>query len=110
MKPLTFKYSNTTLDLLDGLAFILYANNYFSSILIAQEYVDLVITKSEAKILNNHYKKTPLLVSSIGTFYATVITNKRTSWYFFFIKEGDKVLITYISNNHQELAQYLNPS
>lgn len=108
MKKIEFKYSEITLDVLENLAFILYSCNYFASILIAQEYVDSIITKSENSISKNQYKKSPPKLSNLGTSYSTVISNKRTSWYFFFLQEGDKVLITYVSNNHQEIAQYLN--
>ena len=38
--------------------------------------------------------------------YVTYRPNKRTTWYFFFLQEGNRYLICYITNNHFE-GQYI---
>ena len=34
-------------------------------------------------------------------------SNPRTTWYIFFDKEDNQYLITFITNNHTEIAKYL---
>jgi hypothetical protein len=91
---------------LNELIFVLYKENYFSYLENAIGYKNKIIDFIEENIENFPYQNTPLPLYSLGSKYIFYKSNARTTWYVFFEKEENQILITYISNNHTEIANF----
>lgn len=70
-------------------------------------YVEHLIDYIEHNIAKLPHKTTPLELSNLGSYYIFYNSNKRTTWYIFFEKQGNTFLITFITNNHKEIANNL---
>lgn len=91
---------------LNNLIYILYKADYFSYVENAIEYKDNIIDFIDQNIQSFPHKLTPLPLFYLGSNYIFYKSNSRTTWYIFFEKEENQYLITYISNNHTEIAKF----
>lgn len=94
---------------INELIYILYKENYFSYLENAIEYKDNIINFIEQNIATFPSKLTPLFLNHLGSNYIFYKSNSRTTWFIFFEKDENQYLVSYISNNHSEIATFLNP-
>jgi hypothetical protein len=95
-------------DYLTELVDILFEQEYFSFSDTAKRYVFYMKTYFELNIGSLSKYPAPPYFSKYqkGMQYVRYPSNKRTTWYFFFLQEGNKYLVCYITNNHFE-GQYI---
>ena len=101
--------STAVLDYFEDLVFILHEKDYFSYKENAIDYVDKIFFFIENGIHNFPHQKTPKKLTHLGSYYIFYKSNSRTTWYVFFENEEHQYLITYITNNHTEIAKFLKP-
>ena len=89
-------------ECLENLIQILFENDYFGFEESAQIY-DFI----EFDIINFPYKIFPEKLKHLGTKYAFYKANENTTWYIFFEINDNRILITYITNNHAPELKYL---
>ena len=101
-------------EYLENIVIILYENEYFGFIDAAKKYVDDIyndITKNLPLKIKKHAPKYFDKYGK-GLYYASFIRNKNTTWYAFFKiyeENGEYIYqVRYITNNHTEIAKYLN--
>lgn len=94
-------------DYLEELVEILFQQDYFGFEENAQDYVYKIYDFIEFELANFPSKKTPTNIQEIGSQYVFYKVNQTTTWYIFFEKEGNRILVTYISNNHNEIVRFL---
>jgi len=106
-KPVV-KYTDDITDYLNELIDILFEQDYFGFIDSAKQYVSNMKNYIETNITILPAYPAPLYFSryQIGMQYVTYRSNKSTTWYFFFLQEGNRYLICYVTNNHFE-GQYI---
>ena len=100
-------YKTEVKEYLKDLAFVLFKNEYFSYMETAIEYVQKIRNDIETTIAFKQHKSTPQRLIKHGKYYASFPANKRTTWYVFFDKKGDRFFIEYITNNHLFKASLL---
>ncbi len=100
-------YSKEVLEFLDQLVYKLFEKEYFGFMDSSIEYVLKILEETENRIFSNHYKQSPQKLIHKGKYYVTYTSNKRTTWYLFFEKINDEILITYVFNNHCPETKYL---
>lgn len=71
------------------------------------DYVDKIVDFIEWDIENFPHKPTPEKLIRFGSKYVFYKANERTTWYIFFENKGNRYVVTYITNNHTEDAQFL---
>lgn len=108
MEKVNVFYKPEVEDYINGLVFVLYQEKYFDYLEDAIEYKNKIIDFIENNIADFPYKPTPLPLYSLGSKYIFYKSNHRTMWYIFFEKEDNMYLITFVTNNHSEIAQHLN--
>ncbi|MBL7790105.1 MAG: hypothetical protein JNL75_09795 [Chitinophagales bacterium] len=86
----------------------LFLNEYFGFKSSAYEYVDDLLLKIEEGIRLRTEKNSPKKLKELGSSYLSFNTNPRTTWYVFFNKLNSEIHDTYIFNNHEKFAQYLD--
>lgn len=101
-------YSKEFIDHLDSLIHILYEKEYFGYIESSIEYVLGIYDFLEANIYKLPHKKLPNTLRLLGTFFISYNSNHQTTWYIIFDKYDDGIYITFIFNNHEKFAQYLD--
>lgn len=106
MEKVIFIQQNVTYYL-ENLILLLFEQGYFSFEASAQKYVSNLYDFIENDLTSFPLKKTPHKLSHCGTFYAYYHANPQTTWYVFFEKNENRYLITYITNNHTQEAQFL---
>ncbi len=94
-------------DYLDELVFTLYKAEYFSYIETAEKYVADIYDAIPIAIKNQKHKQTPKELIAYGTFYVSYKATKRTTWYVFFSRKGNRCLVKYVTNNHVADAAFL---
>jgi hypothetical protein len=104
---ITIRYKAEVIDFLNQLVYDLYKREYFSYLESALNYKNAIINFIRLNIHIAPSKNIPPQLAHLGEKYITFISNKRTAWYIFFIRKENRVLITYILNNHSEEAQWL---
>lgn len=52
-------------------------------------------------------RKAPTLLQNYGSKYLFYNSNARTTWYVFFEEIDNQYLVTFITNNHSDLAQFI---
>jgi hypothetical protein len=62
---------------------------------------------AENKICTENHKQTPLELLAYGEFYISYKSNKRTTWYIFFSRKNNRILVKHITNNHVADAAFL---
>ena len=102
-KPVV-KYTDTAVEYLNKLIFKLFNQDYFSFIDSAKQYVSDMKNYIETIIAILPVYPAPPYFSKYQTEmqYVTYRLNKRTTWYFFFLREDNRYLVCYITNNHFE--------
>jgi len=90
------------IDYLDQLTFTLYKKGYFGFIDSAIDYIDKMIDFISKSIHTRPHKKAPAFFDVYGKnmYYITYQPNKQTTWYIFFIKNDNRYLVKYITNNY----------
>ena len=91
-------------DLID----VLFEEEYFGFMSSAIDYVDDLIDFIIKNILSAKQTKTYKELNQFGKFYITYQSNHRTTWYILFDKSQEEVTVTFIFNNHEKFAKYLD--
>ena len=73
----------------------------------AFDYVDKLTYYIENNIASFPHKTTPSTLKKFGSKYLFYKANNRTTWYIFFENHQNRYLITFISNNHEEISKLL---
>lgn len=107
MEKITILFKPEVENYINELVFQLYKENYFDYLENAINYKDKLIDY----ILDNIHlipnKTSPLALYSLGSKYIFYKSTSRTTWYIFFEKKEQRYLITYITNNHTEVAKFI---
>lgn len=85
----------------------MYIKEYFGFLEDAIKYKDSLIDFIEKHISTFPYRFTPFALRNLGSKYIFYKANHNTTWYVFFENQNNEFLITYITNNHNEIAQFL---
>ena len=101
-------YSNEALTKLENLVEVLFENEFFGFKESAYNYVYSIFDYIESNINNSSYKELPLKLKKYGNYYITHFINPRTTWYILFDFNNNTYNITFIFNNHEKFAQYLD--
>jgi hypothetical protein len=109
MEKIKVFYKSDVEFFINELIYILYKEDYFIYLENAIEYKDKLIDFIEQNIATFPSKSTPLFLNHLGSKYIFYKSNSRTTWYIFFENQEKQYLVTYISNNHAEIAKFLNP-
>lgn len=102
------KFAPEVEDYLDSLVFKLYLKDYFGFIDSSFDFVEKLVRYVIDEIYMIQHKKTPNELLNLGNFYITYQSNQRTTWYILFDKNKDEVTVTYIFNNHEKFANYID--
>lgn len=105
MEKVIFK--NEVLLYLDELIYLLFEEEYFSYPENALIYVNKIVDFTINEIAAFPHKQTPIKLKNYGSNYIFYKSNPRTTWYIFFEKFQNKILVTGILNNHSPLANEL---
>lgn len=90
------------INFLNNLVKILFQKEYFGFEDSALNYVQNIYDFIENELHNFPHKQTPLNLKRFGSNYVFYKSNDRTTWYIFFERKQNRVLITHITNNHLE--------
>jgi hypothetical protein len=87
---------------LDDLILILLKKAYFSYKKTADEYMDDLVDFVVSKIATSVKRVAPPRFKKFGQNlqYIKYKRNQQTTWYIFFIQNDNRILVTYITNNH----------
>ena len=107
MEKIEIFYKPEVEHYINELVYILYSKEYFSFLENAVSYKDNLIDFIENNINILPYRNTPLKLIHLGTKYVFYNANDRTTWYVFFENKDNQYVITYICNNHTEIAGML---
>jgi hypothetical protein len=102
------EFSPEIIEYLDSLVFKLYEKEYFGFIENSFEYIENLVQHVMKEIHSIPHKKTPKELISYRNFYMTYHSNQRTTWYILFDKNEEDILVTFIFNNHEKFATYLD--
>lgn len=93
-------------DFLNNLVKILFHKEYFGFEESAQNYVQNIYDFIEFDLYNFPHKQASLTLQKLGSNYVFYKSNERTTWYIFFERNQNRILITYITNNYiQEINE-----
>lgn len=92
---------------LKELVYKLYTKEYFGFVDSAEDYVNNISDFVFAELPNVKHRKTPKELQKYGDYYTMYRANKRTAWYVFFNKKGNRYVIEYITNNHVAKAAFI---
>lgn len=92
---------------MEDLVFELFQKDYFSYMENSIDYVENLIENTESKLQLLKYYLTPKALISYGEFYISFQSSKRTTWYVFFSKKDNRILVKHIMNNHVADASLL---
>jgi CRISPR/Cas system endoribonuclease Cas6 (RAMP superfamily) len=95
-------------EALKQLVWILYNEEYFGFEEDAHKYVEKLKKAIYNDLPNLTHYETPLEIKKYGRYYVKLKGNKRTMWYVFFEKSGNRYLIQFITNNYSPQSAYLN--
>ncbi|NRD22281.1 hypothetical protein HNV10_03450 [Winogradskyella litoriviva] len=107
MEKVTVYYRPQVTTYINELVYSLYKRDYFGFMEDAIIYKDKLIDFIENNISNFPYKNTPLALAHFGSNYIFYNSTKRTTWYIFFERSDSDFLVTYISNNHHPISEFL---
>ncbi|MCR9182604.1 MAG: hypothetical protein NXH73_06730 [Flavobacteriaceae bacterium] len=88
----------------------MYEKKYFGFIESAEIYVVKIYDYIQKDLVNMPPKSSPDRLKKYGSFYVFYKPNQRTTWYVFFEKNNQRIVVTSILNNHCEEAHYLSES
>lgn len=106
MKEVVIK--NDVLQFLDELVTVLFQKEYFGFLESAEEYVIHLYDTIYNDLPTLKHHPSPKELEQHGKYYVKIQRNKRTTWYIFFDKMGNRYLIEFITNNHSPQSAYLN--
>jgi hypothetical protein len=86
----------------------LFDSEYFGFKESAFNYVYGIFDFIELEIKSNRYKELPKKLRKYGNYSITHFINERTTWYILFDINENTYNITFIFNNHEKFAQYLD--
>lgn len=92
---------------INELVYVLYDRDYFSFLENAILYKDNLVDYIEQNIGILRHRNTPIRLVHLGSKYIFYKANDRTTWYVFFEKRDNEYIITFITNNHTEIAGML---
>jgi hypothetical protein len=92
---------------LNHLTQLLFEKEYFGFEDAAHDYVDKIYNFIEFDLITFPHKRTPNSLKKFGSKYLFYRPNNRTTWYIFFENYQNRYLITFITNNHEEIAKEL---
>ena len=107
MEKIEVYYKVEVENYINELVYKLFQEDYFHFIENAIQYRDKLIHFIEDNIASFPFRNTPIPLGSLGTNYIFYKSNNRTTWYIFFERKQNIFLITYITNNHSEIASFL---
>lgn len=107
MEKIEIQYIRAVKHYLNGLVDVLFQEGYFNYEENAHVYVRDLIGAVEESINTQKHKKTPDELMVYGEFYVSYKSTKRTAWYIFFSRMGNRCLVRYITNNHVADAGFL---
>lgn len=98
------RFSENVTSYFNDLVTILFWQDYFGFIDSAFQYIADMKDYIEKNIAILPKYPAPSYFSKYqtGMQYVTYKSNKRTTWYFFFLQQDNKYLICYVTNNHFE--------
>lgn len=108
MEKINVFYKSEVEYYINELVYVLYKENYFGYLENAIQYKNNIVDFIEDNIGKIPFRQTPLPLSSLGSKYTIYKSNGHTTWYIFFEKEDNDVLVTFITNNHSEIAGFLH--
>ena len=86
---------------------LLFEKEYFGFLESSFDYVDDIIDFLEHNLPIFPHKKTPENLIDLGSKYIFYKANQNTTWYIFFESQDNRYLVTFITNNHSEIIQFL---
>ena len=89
------------------MVFDLHQKEYFGFLEDAIHYKDKLIDFIEQEISTFPYRNTPFVLRNFGTKYLFYKANQQLIWFIFFESQNNKYIITFITNNHHNIAQFL---
>lgn len=107
MEKVKIYYQPEVENYINELMYTLYSENYFGFLESAVTYKNKIIDFIETKIAIFPFKNTPFRLRNLGSKYIFHKINDNTTWYIFFEKKDKTYLITYITNNHDQLIRFL---
>ncbi len=107
MEKITIQYRTEVEEYLNELNFLLFEKEYFGFLENAFDYVEQFIDFIEYNLPLFPSKNTPPALSSLGSKYIFYKANHQTTWYIFFENSGNRFLVTYITNSHSEIVNFL---
>jgi hypothetical protein len=106
LEKVKIEISTEVIYFLNNLVLLLFKKEYFGFEEYAQLYVQKIYDFIEFEMITFPYKTTPQTLKKRGSNYAFYKANNRTTWYIFFEKQENRMLITHKTNNHiQELNE-----
>lgn len=93
---------------LQQLVWQLHSKGYFGFEEDAHKYVDNIRDAIYNDLPNLIHYPSPKELEQHGKYYVKINTSKRTTWYVFFDKMGNRYLIEFITNNHAPQSAFLN--
>ena len=99
--------NESVVGFLEELVYKLYKKEYFGFVDSAHEYVDKIYDFIYNELPDAQHKETPKALLRHGKYYVKYNANKRTAWYVFFDKKGNRYFIEYITNNHVAKAAFI---
>jgi hypothetical protein len=102
------RFSENVTSYFNDLISTLFWQNYFGSIESSFQYIADMKNYLERNMALLPKYRAPRYFSRYqkGMQYVTYQSNKRTTWFFFFLQQGNRYLICYVTNNHFE-GQYI---
>lgn len=96
------KFNKESTTYLNELVFVLVTKGYFSYPSSAIDYIEKLYAFGYNYIPLLPGKKAPEKFKRYGwpLFYIAYKPNKQTTWYIFYIRRGERFLVTFITNNH----------
>lgn len=101
-------FSSEIENYLNNLIYVRYQNEYFGQIEDSFEYVEKLVRFIERNIQQIPSRKSPQNLESLGENYIIYQSSPRTTWYIFYDNFEHNVLVTFLFNNHEKFAQYLD--
>ncbi len=105
---MTVIISPGVIDYLENLVFTLRDKGYFNFLEDAEEYVDKIYDAIPVAVQTQLHKQTPEKLIKHGRFYVTYNTANRTTWYIFFARTDERIIVKFVTNNHVYNAGFLN--
>ena len=107
MDKITVQYLPEVEDYLNELAYVLFQKKYFGFLENSFNYVDNIVDFIEYNLPIFPSKETPNHLIELGSRYIFYKANSNTTWFIFFENQNNRFLVTFITNSHSEIVQFL---